>query len=119
MRRVFGLAPLPLSSGGGRRNKAVAFHNPQALSNVQEESRSCTRDLLHDQVVVATPAVLTPPWRYRRSLVSKGRFAISINVICVGISSSLSKRRYRVVMDYVGHLLRHRGKAGCWLFRGL
>jgi hypothetical protein len=48
--------------------------------------------------------------RYRRSLVSKGRFTISINVICVGIRSSLPKRRYRVVMGYVGDLLRHRGK---------
>jgi hypothetical protein len=58
-------------------------------------------------------------WRYRRSLVSKGRFTTSINVICVGIRSGLSKRRYRVVIDYVGDLLRHRGKSRCWLFRGL
>jgi hypothetical protein len=66
------------------------------------------------------PPVLTPPWRYRRSLVSsKGRFAMSINVVCVGICSGLPKRRYRVVVYYVGDLLRHRGKAGCWLFRGL
>jgi hypothetical protein len=57
--------------------------------------------------------------------VSKGRFAISINVICVGIRSGLPKRQYRVVMamDYVGGPLRHRGKrqgskAGYWLFRG-
>ena len=57
--------------------------------------------------------------RYRRSLVSKGRFTIFINVICVGIRSSLPKRRYRVAMDYEGDLLRHRDKAGCWLFRGL
>jgi hypothetical protein len=70
-------------------------------------------------VVIARPPVLTPPWRYRRSLVSKGRFTTSINVICVGIRSSLPKRRYRVVIGYVGDLLRHRGKAGCWLFRGL
>jgi hypothetical protein len=28
------------------------------------------------------------------------------------------KARYRVVKDYVGDLLRHRGKAGCRLFRG-
>jgi hypothetical protein len=34
-----------------------------------------------------------------------------INVICVGIRSSLPKRRYRVVIDYEGDLLRHRGKA--------
>jgi hypothetical protein len=103
--------------GRARGDKAVAFHNPQAFSNVQEEeSRSCARD----QVVVARPPVLTPPWRYRRSLVSKGRFATSINVICVGIRSSLSKRRYHVVIDYVGDLLRHRrGRAWCWLFRGL
>jgi hypothetical protein len=82
---------------------------------VQEENRSSARD----QVVIASPPVLTPPWRYRRSLVSKGRFTIFINVICVEIRSSLSKRRYRVVIYYVGDLLRHRGKAGCWLFRGL
>jgi hypothetical protein len=41
----------------GRGNKAVAFHNPQAFSNVQEENRSCARD----QVAVARPPVLTPP----------------------------------------------------------
>jgi hypothetical protein len=46
-------------------NKAVAFHNPQALSNVQEENRSCARDQM--AVAVARPPVLTPPWRYRRS----------------------------------------------------
>jgi hypothetical protein len=98
------------------RSKAVAFYNSQALSNVQEESLSCARG----QVVVARPPVLTPPWCYRRSLVSKGRFTMSINVICVGIRSSPPKRRYRVVIDYVvGDPLRHRGKAGCWLFRGL
>jgi hypothetical protein len=108
------LSLLHCSREGGR-SKAVAFHNPQALSNVQEENLSCARD----QVVIARPPVLTPPWRYRRSLVSKGRFAISINVICVGIRSSPPKRRYRVVIDYVGDPLRHRGKAGCWLFRGL
>jgi hypothetical protein len=113
MRGASGLRPL--FPGGGRRSKAVAFHNPQASSDVQEESRSCARG----QVVVARPPVLTPPWRYRHSLVSKGRFTTSINVICVGIHSSLSKRRYRVVIDYVGDLLRHRGMAGCWLFRGL
>jgi hypothetical protein len=39
--------------------------------------------------------------RYRRSLVSKGRFTTSINVICVGIRSGPPKRRYRVVIDYV------------------
>ena len=103
-------SPVP---GRARGNKAVAFHNPQALSDVQEESRSCARD----QVVVARPPVLTPPWRYRRSLVSKGRFTTFTNVICVGIRSSLPKRRYRVVVDYVGDLLRHHGKAECWLFR--
>jgi hypothetical protein len=30
--------------GRARGNKAVAFHNPQAFSNVQEESHSCARD---------------------------------------------------------------------------
>jgi hypothetical protein len=67
--------------GRARGDKAVAFHNPQAFSNVQEETRSCARG----QVVIARPPVLTPPWRYRRSLVSKERFAISTNVVCVGI----------------------------------
>jgi hypothetical protein len=89
-----------------RGNKAVGFHNPQAFSNVEEENISCARD----QVVIARPPVLTPPRRYRRSLVSKGRFAIFINVICVGIRSSLPKRRYRVVIGYVGDPLRHPGK---------
>jgi hypothetical protein len=97
---------------GGAKPLLFTTHR-QAVSNVQEEENlSCARG----QVVIARPPVLTPPWRYRRSLVSKERFAISTNVICVGIRSSLPKRRYRVVMDYVGDLLRHRGKAGCWLF---
>jgi hypothetical protein len=61
-----------------RGRKAVAFHNPQALAYVQEEGLSCARD----QVVIARPLVLTPTRRYRRSLVSKGRFTISINVFC-------------------------------------
>jgi hypothetical protein len=39
--------------GGGRRRKAVAFHNPQALSNVQEEGLSCARD----QGVITRPPV--------------------------------------------------------------
>jgi hypothetical protein len=100
---------------GGAKPLLFTTHK-QCQIDVQEENLSCARD----QVVIARPPVLTPPWRYRRSLVSKGRFAISINVICVGIRSGLPKRRYRVVIDYVGDLLlRHRGKAGCWLFRGL
>jgi hypothetical protein len=101
--------------GRARGHKAADFHNPQALLNVQEENLSCARD----QVVIARPPVMTPPWRYRRSLVGKGRFAISTNVICVGICAGLPKMRYRVVIDYVGDPLRHRGKAWCWLFRGL
>jgi hypothetical protein len=111
------LRPLFLFPGGPGGAKPLLFttHNPQALSNVQEENLSCARD----QAVIARPPVLTPTWRYRRTLVSKGRFTISINAICVGIRSSLPKRRYRVVIDYVGDLLRHRGKAGFWLFRGL
>jgi hypothetical protein len=71
-----------------------------------------------DQVVIARPPVLTPPRHYRRSLVSKGRFTTPTNMICVGIRSGLPKRRYRVVIDYVAGPLRHRGKAGCRLFRG-
>jgi hypothetical protein len=46
-----------LFPGGGGGSKAVAFYNPQALSNVQEENLSCARD----QVVIARPPVLTPP----------------------------------------------------------
>jgi hypothetical protein len=101
--------------GGGRRSKAVAFPQPTSRVKCEEENLSYARD----QVVIARPPALTPPWRYRRSLVSKGRFAISTNAICVGICSGLPKRRYRVVIDYVGGPLHHRGKAGCWLFRGL
>jgi hypothetical protein len=86
-----------LVPGGAGGEKPLLCHNPHALSNVQEENLSCARD----QVVIARPPVLTPPWRYRRSLASKGRFAMSINVICVGIRSGLPKRRYRVVIDYV------------------
>jgi hypothetical protein len=102
----------------GQGEQSRCFSQPtQASPNVQEENLSCARD----QVEIARPPALTPPWRYRRSLVSKGCFTISINVICVWecIRSSLPKRRYRVVIGYVGDLLRHRGKAGCRLFRGL
>jgi hypothetical protein len=53
-RGVWVSSPVP---GRARGNKAAAFHNPQAFSNVQEENRSCARD----QVVVARPPVLTPP----------------------------------------------------------
>jgi hypothetical protein len=72
----------PLFPGGEqtRGSKAVAFHNPQALSHVQEENLSCSRG----QVVIARPPVLTPPSRYRRSLVSKGRFATRAVFWCLG-----------------------------------
>jgi hypothetical protein len=70
MRGVAALAPLfPVRPGGERPLLFTGY--PQALSNVEEENLSCARD----QVVIARPPVLTPPWRYRRSLVSKGRFA--------------------------------------------
>jgi hypothetical protein len=116
MRGVSGLAPQFPGGGGGRGAKPLLLttHKPCQVRK-KKQSLSYARD----HVVIARPSVLTPPWHYRRSLVSKGRFAISINVICVGICSSLPKRRYRVVIDYVGDLLRHRGKAECWLFRGL
>jgi hypothetical protein len=88
-----GIAELrPLSPGGPGGENPLLCYGSHALSKVQEENRSCARD----QVVIARPPVPTPPRRYRRSLVS-GRFAVSINVICVGIRSSLPKRRYRVV----------------------
>jgi hypothetical protein len=59
------------------KHKAAAFHNPQALSDVQEEGHSCARGQV--VIITARPPALTPPWRYQRSLVSKGRFAIFIN----------------------------------------
>jgi hypothetical protein len=65
--------------------KPLLCHNPP--EDVQEETLSCARDqvvLPADSQSQARPPVLTPPWRYRRSVLSKGRFAISINVICVG-----------------------------------
>jgi hypothetical protein len=77
-----------LFPGGPGGEKPLLCHNPQALSDVQEESLSYARD----KVAIARLPVRTPPRRYRRSLVSKVRFAISINVICVGIRSSLPKR---------------------------
>jgi hypothetical protein len=88
----------------------------QALSNVQEETHSSARD----QVIIAKPPAPTPSRRYRRSLVSKGCFVVSINVICVGIRSSLPKRRYRVVIDYayVGEALSATAAgeaAGCFV----
>jgi hypothetical protein len=53
-----GMAELrPLFPGGAGGEKPLLCHNPQALSNVQEENRSCARD----QVVVARPPALTPP----------------------------------------------------------
>jgi hypothetical protein len=103
MRGVFGLAPLFPGGPGGTKPLLFTTHRPS--QNVQEENHSCARD----QVVIARPPVLTPPCHYRRSVVSKGRFAISLNVICVGIRSGLPKRRYRVVVDYVGDTIRHRG----------
>jgi hypothetical protein len=110
------LAPLSPGGAGGAKPLLFTTHKPCQMSNVQEEAlSSCARD----QVVIARPPVLTSPWCYRRSLVSKGRFTTSINVVCVGIRSGLPKRRYRVVMGDVGDLLRHRDKAGCWMFRGL
>jgi hypothetical protein len=54
-RGVWG-TPTPAVPGWARRRKAVAFHNPQALSNVEEENLSCARG----QVVIARPPVLTP-----------------------------------------------------------
>jgi hypothetical protein len=110
-----GMAELrPLFPGVAGRAKPLICHNSQALSNVQEEAHICARD----QVVIARPPAPTPPRRYRRSLVSKGRFAVSTNVICVGIRSSPPKRRYRVVVDNVGGPFSHRGRKGCQLFRG-
>jgi hypothetical protein len=104
-----GLATSTVPERAKRRN-AVAL-----LRLKKKPIDSCARD----QVVIARPPpVLTPPRRYRRSLMSKGRFAMSITVICVRTRSGLPKRRYHVVIDYVGGPLRHRGKAGPRLFRG-
>jgi hypothetical protein len=82
--------------------------------NMCKKNYSCAID----QVVIARPPAPTPSRRHRRSLVSKGRYTTSINVICVAIRSSLPKRRYRVAIDYEGDPLRHRDKSGCWLLRG-
>jgi hypothetical protein len=113
LRRSEGLAGMAelrrLFPGGGMRSKAAALPQFTGLFNVQEENHSCARD----QVVIARPPVLTPRRRYRLSLVSRGLFTISINVICVGIRSSPPKRR-----KTTGDPLRPRGKAGCRLFRG-
>jgi hypothetical protein len=118
-----------ISPGRARGNKTVLelCHNPQALSNVQEENRSCARDQVPGGSRKATGTDTAPPWRYRRSLVSKGRFLyytyyIHQRDLCGNPFSSLSKRRYRVVIGYVGDPLPSataRGKARCWLFRGL
>jgi hypothetical protein len=71
-----GMAELrPLSPGGPGGAKPLLCHNSKASSNVQEEDHSCARG----QVEIARPLVLTPPRRYRRYLVSKGRFTISTN----------------------------------------
>jgi hypothetical protein len=105
-------------SRGGRRRKAVALlqFKPCQLSNVQEETHSCARE----QVVIARPPVPTPPRRYRRSLVSKqgALYGTQQCDLRVGTRSSLTKWRYRVVIDYVGGPLSHRGRKGCRLFRG-
>jgi hypothetical protein len=62
-----GMAELrPLFPGGPGETKPLLFTtHPLAFSDAQEENHSCARD----QVVVARPPVLTPRWRYRRSLV--------------------------------------------------
>jgi hypothetical protein len=93
-------------------------HGPHALSLCKKKTIAAR---VRVQVVIARPQTTGAgtPRPYRRSFVSKGRFAISISVICVvGIRSGLPKRRHRVVVDYVGGPLHHHGKAGCRLFRG-
>jgi hypothetical protein len=58
MRGVFGLAPLfPGGPPWARGNKAVAFHNPQAMYKKKPVVGSCA----HDPMAVARPPVLTPP----------------------------------------------------------
>jgi hypothetical protein len=58
-RKSEGLAGMPelrpLFPGGPAGERPLLCHNPQALSNVQEENLSCARD----QVVIARPPVLT------------------------------------------------------------
>jgi hypothetical protein len=87
----------PGGPGAARRRKAAALPQFTSLvNNMQEENLSFARDQV---VIIARPAAPTPPRRYRRSLVRrKGRIAVSINVICVGIRSGLPKRRCRVVI---------------------
>jgi hypothetical protein len=80
-----------LIPGGPGGEEPLLCHNSQGVSNVQEETLICARD----QVIIARP-----PVGCRRphgvigalSLVSKGRFAVSINVICAGIRSGPPKR---------------------------
>jgi hypothetical protein len=87
-----GMAELrPLFPGGlgarRRRSKATATALPKFTGLVKcarrtSQNHSCARD----QVVIARPPVLTltPPRRYRRSLVSKGCFTTSTKLFCVG-----------------------------------
>ena len=81
----------------GQEEKSRCFATPHraAFSNAPGEKHSSVRD----QVVIARPDRYRHPTalrRYRRSLASKGRFAMSIGVICVGVRSGPPKRRYRV-----------------------
>jgi hypothetical protein len=87
----------------------------------------CQRDLYApwDSAPVSVDGVWLGDWHVpcggggSKSPVMGPGFTVSINVICVGIRSSLPKMQYRVVMDYVGGPpLSHRGRGGCRLFRG-
>jgi hypothetical protein len=60
------LSLLRCSREGRQGEQSRCFHNLHALSNVHEENLSCARD----QVVIARPPVLTPPWRSRHSLMT-------------------------------------------------
>jgi hypothetical protein len=53
----------------GQGEQSRCFSQPKSPVRCARRNLSCARD----QVVIARPPVLTPPWRYRRSLVSKGR----------------------------------------------
>jgi hypothetical protein len=93
-----------------KRRCFAAAHRPCQV----RKKKTIVAHVARWQVVIARPPVLSPD----TPATIAGRFAISINVICVRIRSGLPKRQYRVVIGYVGGPLRHRGKAGCWLFRG-
>jgi hypothetical protein len=130
----------PSSSCGGCPRSRPSGAAPEGLAGVVElrplfpggpggENASCARD----QVVIARPPALTltPPWRYRRFLVSKGRFLcyISINVQALRKAISRGDRLCRrpppppwqgrmLAVSWIMTRVRIREKTSCclWVF---